>query len=204
MLMADLRHDVVRTYYQPLERADFGVLGRIAGELEATSRDRVSLDDTQTLALRYTLEMRYAGQDFSMPVPVDTAQLARGDRECVARAFNALHQRTFGYHDPAQPLEIVSVRLAATVARAVPPPLTPPRDRPTATSAPPSGTHRVWFTAERPIDCPIYQRDQLAPAARLSGPAIIQEYASTTLVGPTDRLEVAANGELVITVGSRA
>jgi N-methylhydantoinase A len=204
MLMADRRHDFVRTYYRPLERADFDALARIADELDAVARDRLreGRAGDGPLALRYSLDIRYAGQDFSMPVPIEVEQLARSDRDGVARAFNALHERAFGYSDAGQPLEIVSLRLAATAQRAVPGSLRPRTD-----AAPPAGargatTRDVWFDAKQPIRCPIYDRDDLAPAEHVSGPAIVREYASTTLVGPTDRLEVAATGELVITIGA--
>ena len=73
MLMADRRHDYVRTYYHALDRADFGELGRIAGELVASARQRFReerVSDAIT-ELRHSLEVRYAGQDGSMPVPAD-------------------------------------------------------------------------------------------------------------------------------------
>src|SRR5262249_20700110 len=174
MLMADLRHDYVRTYYQSLERADFGALERIAGELSADARARVREErsDDARLDLRHSLEMRYAGQDFSMPVPVDSELLARGDREVVVRAFNALHERTFLYHDPAQPLEIVSVRLAAIARRAASPSFTTSDEDRSGRGfarleprAPSQSTERrpIWFDAGGAIDCPIYSREQLAP-----------------------------------------
>ena len=220
MLMADLRHDYVRTYYQPLERSDFTALGSIAGELADAARTRVRgerVDDaarstplTAGLELRHSLEMRYAGQDFSMPVPVDGARLASVERDELARAFNALHQRTFGYHDPAQPLEIVNIRLTAVVRR--PAWINTARGEPVEPRAlvrrpfeQPQGrertTRHVWFAADEPLDCPVYHREHLAPRARIDGPAIVQEYASTTLVGPGDRLDVMPTGELLITVG---
>ena len=51
------------------------------------------------------------------------------------------------------------------------------------------------------IDCPVYRRESLAPGERIDGPAIIQEYASTTALFPQDRAEVTASGELLVHVG---
>jgi N-methylhydantoinase A len=56
----------------------------------------------------------------------------------------------------------------------------------------------VWFGADAPLECSVYDRDGLTTGTVLVGPAIVQEYASTTLVFPGDRLEVAATGELLI------
>jgi N-methylhydantoinase A len=206
MLMADLRHDFVRTYFQTLERADFAALERIGGELSDAARARVREERTgdTPLVLRHSLELRYAGQDFSMPVPVGVEQLARGDRAGVAREFNALHQQTFRYHDSRQPLEIVSVRLAATALRERPVSLTTSDSGGAVSRASSAEKRRVWFDAHTPTECPIHQRDRLAPGAQVSGPAIVQEYASTTVVGPADRLEVTATGELLITVGGQS
>ena len=235
MLMADVRHDYVRTYYEPLAEADFGALRAIADELTADARARFDHGKSgrADVELRHTIEVRYAGQDSSLPVPVDTALLARADRSAVHAGFTDLHQRLYGYHDGEQALEIVSMRLAAIGRRVRPAVLSdaarPPgaaasaeRDAPapaerdggsvrvgvmsgggTVSTAPPSsprGVRRVWF--DTPVDCPIYERDALVRGAAIAGPAIVQEYASTTLVCPGDRLEVVASGELVIHLGA--
>ncbi len=235
MLMADLRHDYVRTYYKPLARADFGELGRIAGELVASARQRLReerVSEART-GLRLSLDVRYAGQDGSMPVPADDLLAREGwdnAKDAVKDAFNAIHQRTFGYHDPEQALEVVSVRLAAVArrldgarsagwtdgAQRVPPSRKLPRTaealaeagqpgechderRSAEAFALPSSTRRVWFEAgDAPIDCPVHQREKMAAGTELVGPAVVQEYASTTLLFPGDRLRIAETGELLI------
>ena len=47
----------------------------------------------------------------------------------------------------------------------------------------------------------VYRRESLAPGEQIDGPAIIQEYASTTALFPQDRVEVTVSGELLIHVG---
>jgi N-methylhydantoinase A len=216
MLMADLRHDYVRTYYKPLERADFGELAAIAGELAASARQRLREERASEprIELRVSLDVRYEGQDGSMAVPAD-GLLAHGGwgrgADAVKTAFNAIHQRTFGYHDSEQALEVVSVRLAAVarrgdVARERSADAFALQDSPVALQDgnegargfQPSGTRLVWFEGDPPIECPVYQRQQLAAGAELAGPAVVQEYASTTLLFPGDRLRVAETGELLI------
>ena len=54
--------------------------------------------------------------------------------------------------------------------------------------------------AHRPVSCPVYQRSELPPAARVEGPAIIQEHGTTTLLFDRDACTVAPSGELTITV----
>jgi N-methylhydantoinase A len=225
MLMADLRHDYVRTYYRPLDRADFGEIGQIAAELVASARRRLGEERVSeaNTGLRLSLDVRYAGQDGSMPVPADDL-IARGGwdhaKEAVKDAFNATHQRTFGYHDPEQALEVVSVRLAAVAkrldgargvrgtdgARGVQPSGSDDERRSAEAFAlqngPEANTRPVWFEAgDAPIECPVHQRERLAAGTELVGPAVVQEYASTTLLFPGDRLRVAETGELLIHLG---
>jgi N-methylhydantoinase A len=50
------------------------------------------------------------------------------------------------------------------------------------------------------IDTPLYRRTDLPVGFSLTGPAIVEEYSSTTIVAFGDRLEVGALGELRITV----
>jgi N-methylhydantoinase A len=201
MLLADLRHDYVRTFHAPLERADFSELCRIADELSAVARRRLRDEGAadESMALALSLEVRYAGQDASMPVSIDSAVLERADRSAVHKAFNELHERAFAYHDADRPLEMVNVRLAASAKRSTPP---LSQRRPVASESAASGRRSVWFRADSPIDCPIYERERLAAGTMLDGPAVVQEYASTTLIFPGDRLEVAATGELLIHLGA--
>ncbi len=194
MLLAEPRHDFVRTYYRPLNRTDFGELGRIAADMEALARDRMGAVD---IRMRHFLEVRYSGQDFSLPISVDPACYADDYRATVRNAFHQLHQTRFGYHDADLALEIVNAHLAAMASRtlnALPAPS--PREGPALL-----GRRDVIFDAD-PIDCPVYQRESLAPGEQVHGPAIIQEYASTTALFTQDRAEVTVSGELLIRVGS--
>jgi len=55
---------------------------------------------------------------------------------------------------------------------------------------------------DAPVDCAVYYRDHLAPGTAIEGPALIQEYASTTVMFAGDRCKVADTGEIVITLGN--
>ena len=241
MLIADLRHDYVRTYYKALDRADFGELRGLMDELDSLAQQRLRGEQAADsgIRLRHFFDVRYAGQDFSIPVPVEPNLFANTYAESVRSAFQEIHQRNFGYHDSRQPLEIVNARLAAIARRecqdlpglslaatedtnvGVPDgrrACSAPTDEAslgdpgwggsafrragmTASEAQPLATRPVFFEAGRgAVDCAIYQRETLPPGAQLTGPAIILEYASTTVLFPDDRLEVAPTGELIVRV----
>jgi N-methylhydantoinase A len=193
MLMAEPRHDFVRTYYRPLDQTDIAELARIAAEMEALALERIGNTD---IRMRHFLEVRYAGQDFSLPISVDPKTCAEDYRASVRYAFDELHQLRFGYHKADSALEIVNARLSATA----PPALHTLRAPPQCSGPALSGRRAVIFNGDA-IDCPLYRRESLAPGERIDGPAVIQEYASTTLLFPQDRAQVTLTRELLIHVG---
>jgi len=64
-----------------------------------------------------------------------------------------------------------------------------------------TGTRAIYLdSAAQPTTCAVYARERLAPDMTIEGPAVIEEYASTTVLFPGDRLRVAPTGELIVTV----
>jgi N-methylhydantoinase A len=55
--------------------------------------------------------------------------------------------------------------------------------------------------ADRFDDCPVYARDTLAAGAEIEGPALIEEYGSTTVMFTGDRARISETGEIIITLG---
>ncbi len=200
MLIANLRHDFVRTYYRPLERVDFDQLRAIVGEMTelGESRLREGHVPESRIQFRYFLDLRYAGQDFSLSLPVEPELFSEDRRATLRQEFHDMHQRRFGYQDVEQSLEVVSARMSAIAMREY-------RDLPSAATseaASPVQRRNVYFeSADRPVECAIYQRDALAPGTLLHGPCIVQEYASTTVLFSGGQAEVASTGELIVQLG---
>ena len=66
----------------------------------------------------------------------------------------------------------------------------------------PSGERRVRFSGSL-VTTPVYERAILAAGQRLEGPAVVQEFGSTTVVFPGQRLEVDPHGIMIIRSGGR-
>jgi N-methylhydantoinase A len=142
------------------------------------------------------LDIRYTGQEFSIPVPIPEDFIARGDGEAIQKAFDELHERRYGYHTPEQPVEIVNIRLRAIGKRKK---LQFPSLELHRGVDPRIDTRNVYLeSSETSLECPIYRREKLGPESEIVGPAIIQEYACTTVLFPGDRCTVTGTGELVI------
>ena len=197
MLLADERHDFIRTFYSDLATVDFATLAKIHHEMiaEATA----SLRHAAEAERQMHLDLRYVGQEFTLQVPVSVGQIERADRAGIRAAFDALYEHRYAHHSPDEPVEMVNIRLAMIGKR---PKLSFPRlakgDR-----ASPSRQREVYFSdARKALPCPVYQREALGAGSGIAGPALIQEHGTTTVLFEQDACTVAPSGELMIAVGA--
>jgi N-methylhydantoinase A len=196
MLVADERHDFIRTIYSDLASVEFSELLKAYEDMRKQAR--ASLRNTRNAEEQIQLDLRYMGQEFTLSVPVTLAQLKSGNRAAIRKAFDALYEHRYAHHSPDEPVEMVNMRLGMIGKR---PKLRFPRlGKARAASA---ARHRaVYFNdAKKSVRCPIYDRDTLAAGARVTGPAIVQELGTTTVLFKGDDCRVAPSGELIIKVG---
>jgi N-methylhydantoinase A len=189
MLLADERHDAVRTFPAPLDTLDFKALAAAVAELETDLRAMARQSGAQ---IEIFLDLRYVGQEFNLSIPVTPQQIASEDRTGIRAAFDELHKARYEHNAENEPVEMINVRLIARAPRAK-----PSMPAPGGSSAPARSREAIMH-AGPPVSCGVYERATLAAGAVIQGPALIQEYGSTTVVFPGDRCEVAASGELVI------
>ena len=199
MLLADERHDFVRTFYADLSRLNFEDL--LATHAEMAAEARGSLRYQGEAELQTQLDIRYVGQEFTLSVPVERAQLDAGHRQEIRQAFDALYEHRYSHSSPDEPVEVVSIRVAAVGKRT---PLAFPAVA-AGGAAKPARMREVYLDdTTKPVLCPVYEREQLPAGAHFDGPAIVQEHGTTTVMFAGDSCTVAATGELIITVGGVA
>src|SRR2546427_11709986 len=188
--------DVVKDYSRT-------VLWRLAGELplaglekefftlrKAADEDFHSEGWRGTLRYRRTVDIRYRGQGYELNVPFTRS---------LVEAFHVEHQRRYGYSHPQRQVELVTLRLRASMkspqanlaARYGKGIVARRRDR--AERAP------VFFGSKN-IETAIYSRDELQPRKEYSGPAVITEYSATTVVPPGVRFRLDEASNLLITI----
>jgi N-methylhydantoinase A len=199
MLLADVRQDYVRTYYKRLVEADYAALAAIFAELLRdghTTLDRAGVA-AAARGFQYWLDLRYVGQEFWLQIPVTEEDIRNGDSVAIQRRFSEIHDQRFGHAALGEPLELVNLRLTAIGAR---PKIEFPK-LPRSTVEARVGVRQIHLDdAARATACTVYRREKLTPAAEIEGPAVIEEYASTTVLFPGDKLRVADTGELIVTV----
>jgi N-methylhydantoinase A len=201
MLMSDIRHDYVRTYLSALPKLKFSELKRIFAEMldEAERMLKVERVADDAMTFQRFLDLRYEGQEFSIKVPVSEEEVANGDLETIRNRFDSIHDRSFGHAAPDEPLEMVNIRLSA---RGIRQKLRMPAVAAGAQPKPRTIRKVCLENAERFEDCPVYARDTLAASAKISGPALIEEYGSTTVLFAGDSATVSGTGEIIIQVGA--
>ncbi|MBI3513541.1 MAG: hydantoinase/oxoprolinase family protein [Proteobacteria bacterium] len=140
-------------------------------------------------------DVRYAGQSMEVRVPAPAGVIQAGFVSDLGAAFHAAHKKAFGYdYQGQQKIELVNFVVSGfgVIDRPVLPTVPPGADRPA-----PRTTRRVFFGGTW-HDTPIFDRGDLGAGARIDGPAVIEEFGSTTVVFPDQRLAVDRHGILIV------
>ena len=138
------------------------------------------------LSLEYTVDARYVGQNFELPVvlPPSPGGPAEKVAQSVRAGFDAEHRRLYGYDQPEKEIEMVTLRLRASV----PARTAPAKEAPSARGGEPPlavGKRRVHFADHGGfVECPIYERESLQAGHVLRGPLIVEQMDTTTVVPP--------------------
>ncbi|HYS74674.1 MAG TPA: hydantoinase/oxoprolinase family protein, partial [Burkholderiales bacterium] len=199
MLAADERHDFTRTFYADLGAVDFRRLERTVAEMATESES--ALRRQKGVEHQLHLDLRYVGQEFALSVPVAPKQIESADRRAIRAAFDRLYDQRYAHHSPGEPVEIVNIRLAAIGKR---PKMKFPRVAARRKPAPSRKVEAYLGGAGRAVSCPVHRRDQLGAGERITGPALVREHGTTTVLFKGDVCSVAKTGELVISVRGAA
>jgi N-methylhydantoinase A len=189
LIVSDLRETFVRTAVTPLTAARLDDIRARIAELRAQA-ETWFVSEAIGEAHRINdivLDARFVGQNFELPIALGHAELLPGAEE-IRQLFFAEHDRAYGFHNPADAVEVVNFRLIA-VGRLRQPAARPGEKR--KGPAPHASDSRpVWFKPEQAERTPIYDRAALRPGDAIDGPAVIEQLDSTTLLFPSDRAVV--------------
>ncbi|MFM9939798.1 MAG: hydantoinase/oxoprolinase family protein [Hyphomicrobiaceae bacterium] len=180
---SDLKRDYVRTVYTSSVKADPVALETAfqAMELEGSAMlDRANVAPGRRRFER-TVDARYERQSYELSVPAPKAPIDAAAIISMADAFHARHSQTYGHDNRAEPVQFVSLRVAAIGAI---PPLALKQE--TATSGPDAVKARrnAWFRATGTVQATIHDRAHMSGGSAAHGPAVIESLESTILVPP--------------------
>ena len=204
LIVSDLKEDFVRSGRYVIDSAGIERLKGVVEELAETAQDWFGVEeiseDNQYLVL--TLDARYVGQNFELPVEIHRSETDAiplpDDAESIVSGFNEVHEQFYGFSNDGEDVEVVNIRLTAggrleTVESS---------HENAAVADPPEeiDTRPVWFADEEPVHTPVYDRSALKVGMTITGPAIIEQFDSTTVVYPDDHLTVDSALNLIVSV----
>lgn len=205
LLSADLKHEIVRTYLSPADKADgsemLAIFSQMRTSLEALLREEGVKD--QDIVIQCFVDACYVGQSFALKIEVD-----HGDgMAMVAQAiggFHRQHRNAYGYSNEKEPVQFVNLHLLATgkISR---PRLRHLSDTDGRVDRALKSSRNVYFAeAGGWSDVPIYERERLLHGDRFDGAAIVEQMDTTTVVPPGSEVTVDRMGNLIIHVDRRA
>ena len=194
LLGSDIRYDFARTFLVDCAEAVAADIHGAFSEFARQGRDLLTRDGFSEGAInvKQHMDMRYRGQAFDLTVPVSGLGDDIGE---LTERFEALYHQRYGHRREGKAIEIVTLRVVAT-GRVPRPRLADLQMRTRGLDAALKARRPVYFEGHWHNDCPIYDRDRLGPGAEFAGPAIIEEFGSTTVLSPAWRAVVDNLGNL--------
>jgi N-methylhydantoinase A len=202
LLTVDLRNDYVVTAVQRDDRLDLERVNALFEALEARARDALQREGfaKKQMLLARSADLRYFGQASEVRVDVPGGALDRSHADTAVARFHERHELTYGYSYrasvPSQVVEWVNLRVTGIGPIERPPLRAAPRPFTTTVSRACTGSRTVFFDA--PMETPIFCRASMQPGDHIAGPAIVEEYGSTTVVPPGLQARVDAYGNLLL------
>lgn len=199
-VVADLRHDYVRTVNKPLGNLPEGLVDQVLSEQIAEGkatleRDGVAVDEIQVL---HTADMQFQGQSHLLTVAIPDRTITR---HALQKAFEAAYWQRFEVELPEIRAVLVNLHTAVIGRR---PDLSldrllaaePAKDVAGAMK----GRRKVWYDAGGWQDTPVYDRERLPRGASFQGPAILEQLDTTVVVEPGNRVAIDKLGNLIVSV----
>ncbi len=198
MLLTDVIHDFAQTRVGELQSIGTETLSDVYRELEERGKSALEADRFRpaTMMLERSADLRFAGQEHTVSVPVPSGEISDTSLTALAEDFARRHEERYG-HRMDDAVELVTARLRA--AGAVPRPQLP-MIGPGEPDRARIGRRNVYRGGGDPVEYEVLRREHLGRGFQIDGPVIVEEHTATTVVGPRDRMQVGPYGELVITV----
>jgi N-methylhydantoinase A len=198
--MSDVKHDYVRSKLIGLDELDIAEANRLFAQLNEQAKADLRAEGFQENEIRIEpfLDLRYAGQGYELTVPCAMPPLARSDLDLMRRRFDTQHEQASGHKAETEPVELVSLRLISygLVPQAK---LSPAKTSGRKVEAAKIGERKIYFGKQHGVlGCRIYGRDLLEPGHHLSGPAVIEQLDTTTVIHPEQEATVDAYGNLIV------
>ena len=201
LLVTDLKHVYSSTSVVRPDQLDLDEITRTFAALEDDGMQTLTREGIPPASMQFQreVEARYVGQSHEIPIPCPGGPLTREAVNEVVANFHQEHERAYGHGYPEEAVEFVTFRVTATGV------LSKPKLREL-----PTGSHDladarrevrpVYFAEAKGFqETAVYDRYRLCPGHTFTGPAIVEEIDSTSLIHPGFKAEVDRYGNLLVT-----
>ena len=200
LLLAPIQHDAMTTFEMPAADASPQRLLAAAVPLDVDCARRMQLDSVPAGVARveYFAEMRYISQAHELEVSLGHA-LDEAVLERAVAGFHRVHEQTYSHCDPVAATEFVTLRAVHTADSADTSLLRVGQRQ--SRPAPSPRRRRICLDAQRGFEAvDVWSRAELPVGFEFTGPAIVEQADTTTLVYPGHRATVDAIGNILIDV----
>ncbi|MEM9683387.1 MAG: hydantoinase/oxoprolinase family protein, partial [Pseudomonadota bacterium] len=190
--------DYVRSYVSRVEQIDWSQLNGLFDEMETEARALLVEAGAKQdeIMIDRSADMRHVGQGFEISVPVGGGRLGEDTGAALRESFFDSYQQLFERTVRDVPIEALNWRIAASAP--VPNIALNFGGQPKGTGEALKGQREVYFAETGFAPCDVYDRYALKPGDDFSGPAVVEERESTTVVGPGATVSVDRFHNLVI------
>jgi len=197
-LRAGIAYELVQTRYLDLRRYDPQPINAMFGEMRAYAEAIVRLAEPRAeLIEQRTAFMRYRGQGHEIDVALPAGEFKASDDARLAELFQERYKQLFSRTIPGLTHEVISWSLSLGLPAALPEAVAVPAAQKTATAV---SQRRIYDSrVGKFFDYGVYERAGLQPGACLSGPAVICEDETTTVVSASFDAQIDANGFIRMT-----
>ncbi|MCB1471250.1 MAG: hypothetical protein KDK08_29700, partial [Rhizobiaceae bacterium] len=197
MLFAEARVDDAQSFIMSVQGLTAAELRSGTAEMKERVRQTLVTDfSAPDVTYEFQAEMRFVGQKHSLRVQFDDQDDGSALRE---RFFEAYLSR-YGHVDRSAPVEIIGMRVTGS-AKTERPELAQIQVTKATETPHPREVRAVHYASEGRLDTPVYVRSELPVGFAIGGPAIIEEFGSTTVIGPKDSIAIGAFGQMTVTLG---
>ena len=203
LLQTDVRHLYLRSAVGLLSSYPVDEINAIFAELRRRAMDDVSEEglDVTELRLKQQIDLRYLHQGYHLTVDGPDGEITQTHKQPIKAAFDDLHRRTYGASAPEEDAELVTLRVVSEVPV---PHLRLPRIAAGRVADARTGERPLYdLTSAEFANAYVYDRARLGADDRIAGPAIVEQYDSTTVVLAGQALTVDDFGNLLITEEAR-
>ncbi len=197
MLLADLRHDLTRSYSRHWEDVDAAEARAVFDELarqglEALAAEGVPEERRSVVA---SADLRYAGQHHEVSISFPPDDLGRLER--IEEAFHRRHEELYGFASPGKQMEIVNLH-ATVLGRRQPFALEPPAGG--GGEAPRRGRRRIYLRSTRSLEeVEVLDGDLMTVGQSAAGPVVVDTRTTTIVVPETFAVGFDPSGSFVLT-----